>query len=94
MFWPVPNVDSVLVSLERRPEPPVDAPEAELWRVIDTSFQQRRKTMRSAMVRLGFDARRAVEVLAACGIDPSTRPERLGLEEFACLARNLSGAER
>jgi 16S rRNA (adenine1518-N6/adenine1519-N6)-dimethyltransferase len=86
VFWPVPGVDSVLVELVRRERPPVGVDERALWRAIDTAFQQRRKTIRAAMLRLGLDADRASEVLASCGIDPSTRPERLGLAEFACLA--------
>lgn len=85
VFWPRPNVDSVLVSLVRRP-PPVGVEEAALWQVIDTAFNQRRKTMRGAMIRLGLAKTEAEAALAACAIDHSTRPERLGLEEFACLA--------
>ena len=85
VFWPQPNVDSVLVSLVRR-QPPVDVDEAALWTVIDGAFEQRRKAMRGAMVRLGLDAEEAAGALADCGIDPRTRPERLGLPEFACLA--------
>ncbi len=85
VFWPRPNVDSVLVSLVRRP-PPVRVDEAALWHVVDTAFNQRRKTMRGAMVRLGLERAQAEAALAACAIDVATRPERLGLEEFACLA--------
>jgi 16S rRNA (adenine1518-N6/adenine1519-N6)-dimethyltransferase len=85
VFWPQPNVDSVLVSLVRRP-PPVDVDEEALWTVIDAAFQQRRKTMRGAMVRLGLEPAEAARALSDCGIEPRTRPERLGLPEFACLA--------
>jgi 16S rRNA (adenine1518-N6/adenine1519-N6)-dimethyltransferase len=88
VFWPQPNVDSVLVSLVRRP-PPVDVDEEALWTVVDGAFGQRRKTMRGAMVRLGLRPDEAVEALTACGIDPGIRPERLGLPEFACLAERL-----
>jgi 16S rRNA (adenine1518-N6/adenine1519-N6)-dimethyltransferase len=93
VFWPQPNVDSVLVSLVRRP-PPVDVDEAALWRVIDTAFEQRRKTMRGAMTRLGLGADEAADALDACGIDPKARPERLGLPEFACLARRWLASGR
>jgi 16S rRNA (adenine1518-N6/adenine1519-N6)-dimethyltransferase len=85
VFWPLPNVDSVLVSLVRRP-PPVRVDEVALWHVVDTAFNQRRKTMRGAMVRLGLERAEAEAALAACAVDLSTRPERLGLEAFACLA--------
>ncbi len=85
VFWPQPNVDSVLVSLSRRP-PPVHVDEVALWTVIDNAFEQRRKSMRSALARLGLAPEDTAAALAACGIDPLTRPERLGLPEFACLA--------
>jgi len=85
VFWPPPNVDSVLVSLTRRP-PPVDVVEADLWRTIEVAFEQRRKTIRGALLRLGLDAVAAADTLAACGIDRRERPERLSLGEFACLA--------
>jgi 16S rRNA (adenine1518-N6/adenine1519-N6)-dimethyltransferase len=85
VFWPQPNVDSVLVSLVRRP-PPVEVEPEALWTVIDGAFGQRRKTMRGAMVRLGLEPDDAARALADCDIDPRIRPERLGLPEFACLA--------
>ncbi len=85
VFWPRPNVESVLVSMARRP-PPVKVDQAALWRTIEVSFQQRRKTMRGAMIRLGLDSGRAEEALRQCGIRASQRPEELGLAEFACLA--------
>lgn len=84
-FWPEPNVESVLVWLERRP-PPVEVDERALWEVVREAFAQRRKTVRNALVRLGFDAREAEEALRACGLSPRCRPEELGLEAFACLA--------
>jgi 16S rRNA (adenine1518-N6/adenine1519-N6)-dimethyltransferase len=86
VFWPRPTVDSVLVSVLRRPPPPgVDR--AALFTVIKESFAQRRKTMRAAMVRLGIGQTDAAEALAACGVAPSARPEELSLETFACLSR-------
>jgi 16S rRNA (adenine1518-N6/adenine1519-N6)-dimethyltransferase len=91
VFWPRPGVDSVLVRLTRRP-PPVSVVEGDLWRVIDEAFAQRRKTMRNALVRLGLGHDEAVAALEACGVDPSTRPERLGLEAFACLAERVARA--
>ena len=91
VFWPPPNVDSVLVSLVRRPSP--EPPEeGALFRVIEEAFSQRRKTMRGALVRLGLDRPAAERALAACRVDPSSRPEQLGLSEFACLAEEWTRA--
>ena len=85
VFWPRPHVDSVLVSMRRR-NPPVDVAERALWDVVDTSFAERRKTMRNALVRLGLTPQQALGVLEACGVLPSARPEELDLAAFACLA--------
>jgi 16S rRNA (adenine1518-N6/adenine1519-N6)-dimethyltransferase len=85
VFWPQPNVDSVLVSLRRRP-PPVAVEEAAMWEVVAEAFAQRRKTMRNALVRLGVEPTVAPAMLAGCGIGPRARPEELGLVDFACVA--------
>jgi 16S rRNA (adenine1518-N6/adenine1519-N6)-dimethyltransferase len=88
VFWPQPNVDSVLVSLVRRP-PPVDVDQASLWELVEEAFAQRRKTMRNALIRLGLDAAEAETLLAVCGIEPKARAEQLGLEELARVAAAL-----
>ena len=85
VFWPKPAVESVLVSIVRRP-PPVEVEEAALWKVVRRSFEQRRKTMRAALMRLGLDRGEAEKVLGSCGVEARARPEELGLAEFACLA--------
>jgi 16S rRNA (adenine1518-N6/adenine1519-N6)-dimethyltransferase len=86
VFWPVPNVDSVMVSLLRRAVPPVSVAEETLWAVVDGSFAQRRKNMRGAMMRIGLTSEEAEAALEACGVPTSRRPEQLGLAEFGCLA--------
>jgi 16S rRNA (adenine1518-N6/adenine1519-N6)-dimethyltransferase len=88
VFWPQPNVDSVLVLLERRP-PPVDADRERLFELIAVSFGQRRKTMKNALVRFGLSAVDAADVLSRARIDPSVRPEQLGLPEFAELVKQI-----
>jgi 16S rRNA (adenine1518-N6/adenine1519-N6)-dimethyltransferase len=84
VFWPPPNVDSVLVRIERHP--PVDADPAVLFRVISVAFAQRRKTMRNALVRFGLDAAAAVRALEAAGVEPRARPEELDLAAFGRVA--------
>ncbi|MDB5621375.1 16S rRNA (adenine(1518)-N(6)/adenine(1519)-N(6))-dimethyltransferase RsmA, partial [Tardiphaga sp.] len=42
VFWPVPNVDSVLVSFERRDAPGTEAERLSTFALIDAAFQQRR----------------------------------------------------
>jgi 16S rRNA (adenine1518-N6/adenine1519-N6)-dimethyltransferase len=89
VFWPKPNVDSVVVRLDRREHPAVAVDEAMLWRVVDGSFGERRKTMRNALRRLGLERAEAEAVLAAAGVSASARPETLGLTEFAAIVEAL-----
>ncbi|HJR97620.1 MAG TPA: 16S rRNA (adenine(1518)-N(6)/adenine(1519)-N(6))-dimethyltransferase RsmA [Actinomycetota bacterium] len=88
VFWPRPNVDSVLVRLDRLDRPPVDVDEVWLWRVVDEAFAERRKTMRNALRRLGLAEPDAV--LADAGIEPATRPEELDLSAFAAIAERMA----
>lgn len=88
VFWPAPNVDSVLVRLTPH-EPSVDIEPAPLFRVVDVAFAERRKTMANAIRRLGRPLEDANRILNGCDIDPSERAERLGLEDFARLTRAL-----
>src|SRR5439155_26498650 len=63
VFWPEPQVESVLLRITPR-EPPVATPRERLFRVVDEGFAQRRKTMRNALVRLGLSPDDAVPALA------------------------------
>jgi 16S rRNA (adenine1518-N6/adenine1519-N6)-dimethyltransferase len=89
VFWPRPKVESVIVRLTRREEPPVAVDEGRLWAVVDAGFAERRKTMRNALRRLGVDGEVADDLLAGVGVDPSARAETLSLEEFARIAEAL-----
>jgi 16S rRNA (adenine1518-N6/adenine1519-N6)-dimethyltransferase len=93
VFWPVPNVDSVLVDVERRPEPLTPDPDR-VADVVDAAFAERRKTMRNAVRRLGLDLATAQAVLGAAGIDPSARPQQLDAAAFVRLAEALPAGQR
>jgi 16S rRNA (adenine1518-N6/adenine1519-N6)-dimethyltransferase len=88
VFWPRPNVDSVLVRLIPRP-PSVGVDPVALFRVIEVAFGERRKTMSNALRRLGRSREEAGLVLAGTGIDPTARPEQVGLAGFAGVAEAL-----
>lgn len=90
VFWPEPKVASVLLRIERRP-PPIAAPRERVFRLVDEGFRQRRKTMTSALVRLGETREAARAALREAGLDPAVRAEALGLEEFGRLAEALDG---
>jgi 16S rRNA (adenine1518-N6/adenine1519-N6)-dimethyltransferase len=84
VFWPVPNVDSGLVALTRRPAP--DGDRAATFAVIDAAFATRRKGLRAALARWAGSPAAAEARLRAAGIDPTTRGEQLSVTDFARLA--------
>jgi 16S rRNA (adenine1518-N6/adenine1519-N6)-dimethyltransferase len=89
VFHPVPNVDSVLVVLERRGPA---APPA-LRALVQGAFAHRRKALpRSLALSPGFgpDVRdRARAALADLGHPADVRAERLSPEEFRALEERL-----
>lgn len=89
VFWPAPRVASGLVAVRRRPPPSTTASRDRVFEVVDAAFGQRRKTLRAALAGLAGSADRAGQALAAAGIDPGARGERLGVGEFARLAEAL-----
>jgi 16S rRNA (adenine1518-N6/adenine1519-N6)-dimethyltransferase len=90
VFVPEPRVDSVLLGVTRRPHPAAaGVDQAELARVIDAAFAQRRKTLRNALRGLGLDAAGVEALGRAAGVDLGLRAERLGVDAFAALARQV-----
>jgi len=86
VFWPVPNVDSALVALERRDPPATSATREEVFAVVDAAFAQRRKTLRAALARTAGSGEAAERVLVTAGVDPSARGETLTVTDFARIA--------
>jgi 16S rRNA (adenine1518-N6/adenine1519-N6)-dimethyltransferase len=90
VFWPEPNVESVIVRLDRRP-PPVTVPQERLFRLVAEGFAQRRKTLAAALARMGMGRQEARDALVRAGLDPSVRAEALGLEELARVVEATGG---
>ena len=89
VFWPVPNVDSVLVSFRRDAEPRGgDDERRRTFALVDAAFQQRRKMLRQALSGvLGGTAAEASLVLERAGVAPTARGEELGIDDFQRIAR-------
>ncbi len=88
-FYPQPNVDSAVVTLEPR-RPPL-ASETPLFRsLVQRAFGQRRKQLRNAWREI--DGRSMQEIVAAAataGIDLGLRGESLGVSQFWRMAGAL-----
>lgn len=89
VFWPVPNVESGLVRIVRRPPPPTTASRAHVFAVVDAAFAQRRKMLRAALAGLFGSSAAASEALQAAGVDPQARGETLTVADFARIAERL-----
>ena len=86
VFYPEPNVDSVLVRIERRAR--TGGP-GKLFTLTRAAFSQRRKTLRSSLAGAVPDPRRLPDALRAVGVDPTARPEQLGIDEWLALESEL-----
>lgn len=86
VFWPVPNVDSALVSFVCRPAPAAKASRKQVFAVVDAAFAQRRKTLRSCLGRVFGGSAQAETILRKAEVDPQARGETLDIVQFAAIA--------
>ena len=89
IFWPVPGVDSKLVSFKRHETPGDDAMRKGVFQLVDAAFAQRRKMLRAALSGIFGSSAKAEAVLIAAGIDPTLRGESLLIDSF-CAIYNAS----
>ncbi|RDW16843.1 16S rRNA (adenine(1518)-N(6)/adenine(1519)-N(6))-dimethyltransferase RsmA [Oceanobacillus chungangensis] len=98
VFMPQPNVDSSILKLVLRDEPPVHVDNEDFFfRIVQASFAQRRKTLRNNLTsHFGdqYDKEKISEILERAGIDGGRRGESLDMEEFAVLANAFWQAEK
>ncbi|HMK13022.1 MAG TPA: rRNA adenine N-6-methyltransferase family protein, partial [Acidimicrobiales bacterium] len=87
VFLPKPNVESVLVRIERRAAPAVasDVDPDWLFSVVRAGFAHRRKMLRGALAGIV-----TVEQLEAAGVAPTARAEELDVEAWGRIAREAA----
>ena len=84
VFWPIPNVDSDLVEIQRVKN--IDQSiKKELFKVIDLAFEQRRKMLRSALSSICGGSEKASNLLQSANIDPQLRGEALSVDDYVRL---------
>jgi 16S rRNA (adenine1518-N6/adenine1519-N6)-dimethyltransferase len=88
-FTPPPKVDSAVVRIDPRADPPADALIEVLQRVTAAAFGQRRKMLRSSLKPLGGAA-----LCEAVGIAPDRRAETLSVDAFLALAAHVASDRR
>ena len=91
VFWPIPNVDSALLTFQRHKPSgePIGSEELRTvtFALIDAAFGKRRKMLRAALAGLIGSSAKAEAVLAKAGIDPTARGESLDITQFAEIAK-------
>lgn len=88
VFWPVPNVDSVLIQMRASTPPGNDELRHLVFELVDKAFENRRKMARSALAGY-LGASRVNEIILAAGLSPEARGEQWGLEDFVALGKSV-----
>ena len=87
VFWPVPNVDSILVRFARAEQPGTEEERVATFALIDAAFQQRRKMLRQSLSVVLGDSAAASARLEAAGVAPTARGEELTVLDFLRIVR-------
>lgn len=90
-FYPAPKVDSAVVHLTRRAEPPVTPRNLARFReIVRAAFAYRRKTLSNSLMHaLELQRDELKRALAVAGLDELVRGEQLSMADFARLADAL-----
>lgn len=93
-FLPAPKVTSSVIRLVPRVAPPAEVEDkGAFFRVVKAAFAQRRKTLLNGLSS-AYGSRFSKEelrgILEDCGLPADVRGERLGIPQFAALAKALS----
>jgi 16S rRNA (adenine1518-N6/adenine1519-N6)-dimethyltransferase len=86
VFLPRPKVESALVRIDRRTEPPTDADPELLTELVRQAFGNRRK-----MLRRSLDGRVSNDQFERAGVAPDARPEQLDVVAWGRLTEAVAG---
>ena len=88
---PAPDVDSTVIRLDIRKQPPVQVQKEEnFFRVVKAAFSQRRKTLANTLSSgLGVSKPQATDLLNRAGVAANLRAEQLSMQQFADIANAL-----
>lgn len=94
VFWPVPNVDSLLVGFVRA-EDARDTEEVRrrTFSIVDAAFNQRRKMLRQALSGIFGSSAEASEILTQAGVAPTARGEDLTVDDYHRIALAAASLE-
>ena len=83
-FFPVPNVDSTVLSIELFDQPLIPQADLEIFfKWIKAGFSQKRKKLRNSLASgLHISPQDVERILTKAGIDPQRRAETLSIQEW------------
>ena len=90
-FIPEPSVESEVINLKIRENPPVNVNNEELFfKLIKIAFMQRRKTLVNSLSNSGFiEKNKITEILKQLNINENIRAEKLSIQDFANIANKI-----
>ena len=90
-FIPEPSVESEVINLKIRKNPPVNVNNEELFfKLIKIAFMQRRKTLVNSLSNSGFiEKSKITEILKQLDINENIRAEKLTIQDFANIANKI-----
>lgn len=91
-FIPAPEVDSEVIKLKIRKEPPIKVEsEKKLFKIIKYAFMQRRKTLLNALSKCDLfkNKEEIKKIFDELDFDERIRGEELSLEDFAKIANKI-----
>ena len=90
-FIPEPSVESDVINLKIRGNPPVNVNNEELFfKLIKIAFMQRRKTLVNSLSNSGFiEKNKIIEILKQLNINENIRAEKLSIQDFANIANKI-----
>jgi 16S rRNA (adenine1518-N6/adenine1519-N6)-dimethyltransferase len=90
-FFPAPSIDSMCLALQRRTQPLLEENLHPVFtKIVKRAFSQRRKMMLK-LLKQDWPADKLRAIVDKMGISPLERAEKLSLEQFAQLTRELAG---
>ncbi len=89
-FWPRPDVDSAVITLDTYDDLPWGVDAAKILKMAKAGFAQRRKQLKNTLsANSTFTREEVVAALESAGIKRTIRAEKLSIPEWAALTRAL-----
>lgn len=87
-FDPVPGVDSAVIRITRKKNPP-KADASEFFSLVKSGFSAKRKMLVNNLANLDHPRAKLLEILKKAGMEPTVRAEKLSVEDWTKLCNSF-----